>query len=158
MIVGPINPRPKALAMGGASTRAISSQKIACCIKVAMRPPYSLGQETAAHPPSWSRRCQVLRFGNYSSSGFSRQLLQSLGALISSHDRNSSRKATSSPVRFRSIPVFCSFVGPRTAHHLFCVTRVAWPCRYFLRKSLFSTFPVPVFGRLSKNSTERGHL
>src|SRR3974390_3214414 len=110
MIVGPINPRPKALAIGGASTRAISSQKIACCIKVAPRPPYSFGQETAAQPPSWSVRCHILRYAKDSSSDFSRQLLQSLGTLTSSHERNSSRKATSSRVRFRSIPLFCSFV------------------------------------------------
>jgi len=39
-------------AMGGASRRAISSQKSACCINVALRPPYSFGHETAAQPPS----------------------------------------------------------------------------------------------------------
>ena len=35
---------------------------------------------------------------------------------------------------------------------------VSCPPQYFLRSSLFKIFPVPVFGKLTKNSTERGAL
>jgi len=85
-----------ALTMGGASTRAISSQNSACSINVALRPPYSLGQETAAQRLSWSFRCQARRYGNDSSRGFSHHSFQSFGAFAASHARNSSRNADSS--------------------------------------------------------------
>src|SRR5260370_28978494 len=35
---------------------------------------------------------------------------------------------------------------------------VSWPCQYFLRKSFFRIFTVPVFSKPSRNSTESGHL
>src|SRR5579864_455811 len=103
MIVGPINPSPSEFAIGGASTRAISSQNSDCSISVAPRPPYSLGQDTAAHPPSYNFRCQARRYGNDSSNGFSRHSLQSLGTFASSQVLSSSRNLVSSAVRFRSI-------------------------------------------------------
>src|SRR5260370_20359141 len=77
MMVGPMRPNPSELAMGGASTRAISSQNRACCISVALRPPYSFGHETAAQRPSWSFCCQARRYGNDSSMGFSRHSFRS---------------------------------------------------------------------------------
>jgi len=43
MIVGPMNPIPSPLMAGGASTRAISSWTIACCIGEAPQPPTSRG-------------------------------------------------------------------------------------------------------------------
>src|SRR5258708_8093918 len=103
MMVGPIRPRPSALTMGGASTRAISSQNSACSINVALRPPYSLGQETAAQRLSWSFRCQARRYGNDSSRGFSHHSFQSFGAFAASHARNSSRNADSSAAKFKSM-------------------------------------------------------
>src|SRR5215469_7433535 len=150
MIVGPINPSPSEFAMGGASTRAISSQKSDCSISVAPRPPYSLGQETAAQPPSYNFRCQALRYGNDSSNGFSRHSLQSPGTLAANQDRNSSRKAISSDVRFRSI-----YISPRSLPDPLLRQPA---CLTLLRRFLFRIFPVPVFGKLSRNSTERGHL
>src|SRR6266851_9521494 len=187
MIVGPISPRPRVLAIGGASTRVISSQKIACCVSVALRPPYSFGHETAAQLPSCSFRCQALKYGNDSSMGFSRHSLQSRGALARNHARNSSRNRNSSSERFRSIQRFLSnrgsdsspyresdailllrpdFEGETPSYPVescaLSVTNsgrmVSWPCQYFLRKSFFRIFPVPVFGKLSRNSTECGHL
>src|ERR1700756_811290 len=103
MIVGPINPSPSEFAIGGASTRAISSQNSDCSISVALRPPYSLGQETAAQPPSYNFRCHARRYGNDSSSGFSRHSPQSFGTFDSSQPLSSSRNFVSSAVRFRSI-------------------------------------------------------
>src|SRR6201997_2119307 len=103
MIVGPINPSPSEFAIGGASTRAISSQNSDCSISVAPRPPYSLGQETAAQPPSYNFLCHARRYGNDSSSGFSRHSPQSLGTFASSQVLSSSRNFVSSGVRFRSI-------------------------------------------------------
>src|SRR5712692_6778609 len=103
MMVGPMSPRPREFAIGGASTRAISSQKIDCCIRLALRPPYSFGHETAAHPPSYSFRCQAFRYVKDSSMGFSRHSLQSFGTFASSQMRSSSRNCFSSRVRFRSI-------------------------------------------------------
>src|SRR5207237_8561896 len=121
-------------------------------------------------------------YGKDSSSGFSRHSAQSFGTFACSQTRNSSRKATSSGVRFRSIssPARSS---PQTAYQSFGVARFApvpevlldprvlsslprfansgrivpWPRQYFLRRSRFSTLPVPVLGKLSRNSTERGH-
>src|SRR5579862_9083989 len=103
MMVGPMSPKPRALAVGGAWTRDISSQKIACCMSVALRPPYSLGQETAAQRPPSRFRCHALKYGNVSSSGFSLHWAQSLGMFASSHVRSSSRNWRSSAVRLRSI-------------------------------------------------------
>src|SRR5580704_2856720 len=177
MIVGPISPKPSEFAIGGASTRAISSQKSACCINVALRPPYSLGQETAAHRPSCSFRCHARRYGNDSSIGFSRHSLQSFGTFVASHARSSSRNADSSTVKFKSIqetPSRCQGQNisaqprsaPRSTHltqaRLFGTTKsgriVSRPCQYFLRSSFFRIFPVAVLGRLATNSKDRGHL
>src|SRR5260370_31238358 len=35
---------------------------------------------------------------------------------------------------------------------------VSCPAQYFFRSSFFRILPVPVFGRLGRNSTDRGHL
>ena len=59
MMVGPTMPRPRTLAIGGAPARAISCQKITCCIRLAPRPPYARGQEMPAQPPSYSVFCHV---------------------------------------------------------------------------------------------------
>jgi len=66
MIVGPASSRPRTLAGSGAPDRPAPSKKIADCVSVAPRPPYSGGQWTAAQP-SWasshwkSRRQGVVR-------------------------------------------------------------------------------------------------
>src|SRR5579864_7542707 len=171
MIVGPINPSPSEFAIGGASTRAISSQNSDCSISVAPRPPYSLGQETAAHPPSYNFRCQARRYGNDSSSGFSRHSPQSLGTFASSQLLSSSRNFVSSGVTFRSIQQSfqnaAATRAPKSASYFatFCESAaeacgriVSLPCQYFLRSSFFRIFPVPVFGSDSKNSIDRGAL
>src|SRR6202007_3245137 len=98
---------------------AISSQNSACCISVALRPPYSLGQQTAAQRPSWSFRCHARRYGNDSSRGFSRHSFQSIGAFAASHARSSSRNANSSAVRFKSIDKTPSLYLFRVALHAF---------------------------------------
>src|SRR5258708_20162924 len=102
MMVGPMSPRPMEFAIGGASTRDISSQKMDCCIKLAPRPPYSFGHDTAAHPPSYSFRCQAFKYVKDSSIGFSRHSLQSFGTLASSHDRSSSQNSFSSAAQLNS--------------------------------------------------------
>src|ERR1700677_2408243 len=183
MMVGPMRPRPRELATGGASTRAISSQNMACCISEALRPPYSLGHETAAQRPSRSFRCQARRYGNDSSMGFSRQSLQSFGTLEASQARSSSRNVNSSAVKFKSMNKTPSCYLARTALCFYLLRNkslsirpaqapdfvldagapksgriVSLPCQYFLRRSFFKIFPVPVLGKLSTNSTERGHL
>ena len=48
------------MAIGGAPASAISCQKITGSIRLAPRPPYSLGHEMPAQPPSYSVRCQPL--------------------------------------------------------------------------------------------------
>src|SRR5215470_6128749 len=103
MMVGPISPKPRTLASGGAAASAISCQKITCCIRLAPRPPYSLGHEMPAQPASYSLRCQRFRYSNLCSSDSSRRSSQSVGTLAASHARNSSRKAISSGLRFRSM-------------------------------------------------------
>ena len=45
----------------GAWARAASSLKMTCSVSVAPRPPYSLGHDSPAQPPSYSWRCQSLR-------------------------------------------------------------------------------------------------
>src|SRR5271154_4416946 len=137
MIVGPIRPKPSEFAIGGASTRAISSQKSACCINVALRPPYSLGHETAAHRPSCSFRCQARKYENDSSIGFSRHSFQSFGTFVANHSRSSSRNEVSSAVKFKSIQNTPS--THLTQAPLFGTTKsgriVSRPCQYFLRSS-----------------------
>src|ERR1700688_1573453 len=129
IIVGPISPRPRELAIGGTSTRAISSQKSDCCIKVALRPPYSLGQETAAQRPSWSLRCQARRYGKDSSSGFSRHSAQSLGALLANQARSSSRKLDSSGVNFKSTKYAPSFSRDTSARSRANAQSAEWPVK-----------------------------
>src|ERR1700677_2349073 len=167
MIVGPIRPRPSELAIGGASARAISSQKMDCCISEALRPPNSLGQETAAQPASQSLRCQARRYGYDSSSGLFCHAGQSFGAFAASQERNSSRKSFSSAVKFKSIQNSLSESEfgssgqaglPDSLAVLKSARSVSCPCQYFLRKSFFRILPVPVLGRLSTKSTARGHL
>src|SRR5882762_4192449 len=119
MMVGPMRPKPSELAMGGASTRAISSQNRACCISVALRPPYSLGHETAAQRPSWSFCCQARRYGNDSSMGFARHSCQAFGTLDASHSRSSSRNACSSAVKLRSMKKTPSLRRSQTTPPLF---------------------------------------
>src|SRR5580704_23302 len=104
MMVGPIRPSPSVLAIGGALARAISCQKMTCCIRFAPRPPYCLGQETPAHPPANNLRCHVLRYSKRDSSDSSRLSAQSVGTLAVSQERNSSRNCISSDVKFRSTP------------------------------------------------------
>src|SRR6202050_5103253 len=142
MMVGPIRPRPKVLAIGGALARAISCQKMTCCIRFAPRPPYCLGQETPAHPPSNNLRCHVRRYSKRDSSDSSRRSAQSVGTLAVSQERNSSRNCVSSDVTVSCIPP----------------PEVAAAPSYFFRSSVFSTFPVAVFANASQNSIERGHL
>ena len=89
---------PSTLAIWGASARTISSVKIACSTSVAPRPPYSLGQETPAQPASYSFFCQATRNSKPSSSLCG----SSPGALASSHERSSSRKASSDDESVRS--------------------------------------------------------
>src|ERR1700747_280964 len=127
MMVGPMSPRPSELAMGGASTRDISSQNSACCISVALRPPYSLGHETAAQRPSCSFRCQARKYAKDSSMGFSRQSFQSLGRLDESHARSSSRNANSSAVKFKSMEKTPSLSG-RETHYRQKTSGVALLC------------------------------
>src|SRR6478752_10209057 len=103
MIVGPMIPRPRTFAKGGAWASAISCQKITCSIRLAPRPPYSLGHEIPAQPPSYSLRCQRFRYSKRDSIDSSRRSSQSLGALAASQLRNSSRNLISSGLRFRSM-------------------------------------------------------
>src|ERR1700683_607130 len=114
--------------------------------------------------------------------GFSRQSLQSFGTLETNQARSSSRNVNSSAVKFKSMNKTPSCYLARTA--LFYLLRnkslrirpaqapdfvldagapksgrsVSLPDQYFLRRSFFRIFPVPVLGKLSTNSTERGHL
>src|SRR5262249_30187387 len=72
-------------------------------IRLAPRPPYSLGQEIPAQPPSYSLCCQRFRYSKRDSIDSSRRSSQSVGALAWSQPRNSSRNLISSGLRFRSI-------------------------------------------------------
>ena len=84
MRVGPTIISPSRLAISGASARAISSEKTACSISVAPRPPYSSGQWTPAQPASYILRCQARRYWNAASGSFG---IGSLGTLASSQSR-----------------------------------------------------------------------
>src|ERR1700730_5591646 len=157
MMVGPISPRPSEFAIGGASRRAISSQKMDCCIRLALCPPYSFGHETAAHPPSYSFCCQARKYGNDSSMGFSRHSFQSFGTLVSSQVRSSSRNCFSSAVRFRSIhdppsfplpAIHIAFARDEQNRHTYAAELFApdgivfggwgsYLCQYFLWSSFF---------------------
>src|SRR5262245_41858498 len=95
MIVGPMNPMPRPLMGGGALARAISSCTIACCIGVALRPPYSFGHSMPMKPASYILRCQALRS--------SRVFGSMAGVLVSNQRRVASRKARSSGASVRSI-------------------------------------------------------
>ncbi len=95
---GPPITRPSTLAGGGTLARAISSEKIACSIRVAPRPPYSFGHEIPAQPASWSLPCQSRRNSNLASSPSG----SAPGWLASSQARTSSRNACSSVVSVRS--------------------------------------------------------
>src|ERR1700734_2994463 len=123
MIVGPMRPKPSELAIGGASTRAISSQNMAFFINVAPRPPYFFGHETAAQRPSWSLRCQARKYGNDSSIGFSRHSFQSFGRLLASHARSSSRKDNSSLVKFKSMTKLLPIARRQLTLALFSIER-----------------------------------
>src|SRR5258707_11258234 len=142
MMVGPMSPRPREFAIGGASTRAISSQKMDCCIKLAPRPPYSFGHDTAAHPPSYSFRCQAFKYGKDSSIGFSRHSLQSFGTFASSHERSSSRNCFSSAVRFKSIQKtpFEPGSAPALTEE---PTKFSFLCPAFTRAKLTNLTPEP---------------
>src|SRR5438876_822444 len=99
MTTGPPITRPRTFAGAGAFARTISSEKIACSISVAPRPPYSFGQERPAQPALWSSACQRRRNSNPAPSSFG----GSPGWLDSSQVRSSSRKASSLGLRVRSI-------------------------------------------------------
>ena len=180
MIVGPISPSPSEFAIGGASTRAISSQKSDCSIRVALRPPYSFGHETAAQPPSYSFRCQARRYRKQ----FLEWLLPPLAPIL----RNVRFKPRtqliaellffSCEIQIHSMIPFESAAAVSVAADratrrpqvffryfvifgisvLACGRSDARPCQYFFRSSFFRIFPVPVFGNDSKNSTDRGAL
>src|ERR1700720_2530769 len=146
MIVGPMSPSPSEFAIGGASTRALSSQKRDCSIRVALRPPNSLGHETAAHPPSYNFRCHARRYGNDSSSGFSRHSPQSLGTFASSHVLSSSRNLVSSAVRLRSIRQSFQTEAAASCMHAtnrFSLFRNLLRVRGSLRPDRFA--PLPIF-------------
>ena len=55
----------KTFAGRGAFARASSSPKMDCSIRVAPRPPYSLGHETPAQPASWSFFCHSRSNSNW---------------------------------------------------------------------------------------------
>src|SRR6478752_7070155 len=101
MTTGPPIARPRTLAGGGTSARAISWEKIACSISVAPRPPYSDGQEMPAQPASCSWRCQSRRklttASRPSPSG------SEPGSFCSSQARSSSRNCSSEGESVRSI-------------------------------------------------------
>src|SRR4029453_18290806 len=99
MTTGPPITSPSTFAGAGTLPRTISSEKIACSISVAPRPPYSFGHDRPAHPPLCSCACQRRRHWNasLSSSG------GLPGWLDSSQTRNSSRKASSLGLRVRSM-------------------------------------------------------
>src|SRR5208282_4274935 len=118
----------------------------------APRPPYSLGHEIPAQPPSNNLRCHVRKYSKRVSSGSSRFALQSPGTLALSQSRNSSRNCCSSAVRFKSIQL--SLLPPAQPS-----ARIATgPAWYFLRNSFFRTFPIAFLGKLSQNSIDCGHL
>src|SRR5260370_26871055 len=84
------------------------------CITVAPRPPYSLGQLTATHPPSLSFLCHRTR-ASQSPSPSSAMILLGGGAnflFASSHDRTSTRNASSSGLKLKSIFYPCRLCRP----------------------------------------------
>ena len=97
---GPPMTRPSTFAGRGTFARAISSEAIACSIRVAPRPPNSFGQEIPAQPPPCMTFCH-LRWN--SNSAWSPPPGLSPGWFASSQARNSSRKASSSALSVRSI-------------------------------------------------------
>jgi hypothetical protein len=72
MNVGPN--RFSALAVGRTGARAwkYSSSKITCSIKLAPRPPYSLGQEIPTQPAACIVFCQAMRLSSVTRSGATR--------------------------------------------------------------------------------------
>src|SRR5580658_2149876 len=71
----------------------------------APRPPYSLGHSTPVHPPEWSLLYHPTRRAQSFSSA-SKKVSDSSGCsglFLSSHARNSLRKASSSGVKLKSI-------------------------------------------------------
>src|SRR3984885_4024873 len=97
--VGPPMASARTLATDGVRARTTSSLKMACSTSVAPRPPYSLGQETPAHPAWFSFRCQSRRNSNAASSPAGSRP----GLLASSQLRSSSRKVSSAGERDRSM-------------------------------------------------------
>src|SRR5580700_4239169 len=102
--------RPIALAPGsiGAWARKYSSSKITCWIKLAPRPPYSLGQEIPTQPAACIFFCQATRFSSVSRSGATREswassTLRSSVRLASSQARNSRRNSACSGASAKSI-------------------------------------------------------
>src|SRR5712671_3941102 len=108
MSVGPN--RFSALAVGrtGARARKYSSSKITCSIKLAPRPPDSLGQEIPTQPAACIVFCQAMRFSSVSRSGATRWSAASStqisgGRCVSSQWRNSARNAACSGLSAKSI-------------------------------------------------------
>jgi len=175
---GSIRPRPSALTMGGASKRAISSSKQRCLHqRRRLRPPYSLGQETAAQRLSWSFRAGA-QIRNIPRGAFrttrSSPLEHSPRATRGTHRGcRLPRRPSLSPWKtlLRSIVPGCAprilFQDPAK----YCRRR-RLRCRFFAQQSpgesyprranifpqIFSELPVAVLGKLVTNSKERGHF
>src|SRR5712692_6280229 len=83
-----------------------------CSIRLAARPPYSLGQESPTHPAPASFRCHARRFSNTSRLGAIRSSIassihSSCGRFSLSQVRTSLRKASCSGVNSKSMRLPC---------------------------------------------------
>src|SRR5271157_415033 len=97
MMAGPTQARPmKQVPRGGALRFAISSLRITCCISVPPPPPTSFGHEKPTQPLT-----RTLRFQSARNAGS--LVFVPAGRLSSRKARTSSRKASSSRVRLKSI-------------------------------------------------------
>src|SRR4051812_41582998 len=116
MRVGPKRLMPTVPGRMGARARKYSSSKMTCCMKLAPRPPYSLGQDRPTQPAACIFFCQVRRFSSVSRSGETRwscasSTFSSSGRLASSQSRNSARNAASADASAKSMAVLP--LGPR---------------------------------------------
>src|SRR5262245_42306050 len=103
MIVGPAIPMPMTPMCGGASARAISSRKMACCVYRAPPPPYSSGQMSPTYPASYRDRLHARISGASNRVAPPRWPCSPGGRFSSSQARRSVRNAASSGVSRRSI-------------------------------------------------------
>src|SRR6266478_3895741 len=135
MRVGPSRLRPLWHGRIGARTRKYSSSQITCCMKLAPRPPYSLGQEIPTQPAACIFFCQAMRFSSVPRSGAMRWSAASStqisgGRLVSSHRRNSLRKAACSGLSAKSMlwfPLLAEDVERQKSadHHVWHVAQLA---------------------------------